>query len=317
MRTTYKFYAWSSTGGAGDEWAWVNIDWTYSQTGKSITITGISYAGDRYANDRYPEGYWYVGSAMKFGVIWSDGTESIVANGTYNFSGGNYRTTAYGAGFVDKNGVPGIFSDCGRSCPVSHTFSSDSGGFGIRFGSTLSTINAGNPQSYRDLEFSSGSGTNVTFAVPPSMDTSKIWTSNPSVYRLSSGINGGINWGVGHNSYEVKAVVSYSIDGNNVSYTAYSTTAKQDSYSFTIDAQSDTIPWNRVPDDETVTVKWTVKTNIGATGGQKDQYCQKSYNAYVIEEGVNNGAPVEADLIVSNTSGSQPNKTIRRIDLIT
>lgn len=156
-----------------------------------------------------------------------------------------------------------------------------------------------------------------SWEVPPSMDTSKIWSSNPGVYQLSSGISGGINWGVGHNRYAVSAVVSYSIDGTNVSYTAFSSNAKQDSYSFTINAQGENVPWNKVPDDETVTIKWIVSTNVGSTGGQVSQYCQKSYNAYVIEEGVNNGAPVEADLIVSNTSGSQPNKTIRRIDLLT
>lgn len=156
-----------------------------------------------------------------------------------------------------------------------------------------------------------------SWEVPPSVDTTKIWASNPGVYQLSSGISGGIDWGVGHNSYTVTATVSYTLDGNNVSYTAYTSNSKHSSYQFTIDAQSDTIPWNRVPDDENVTVKWTISTNVGSTGGQVQQYCQKSYNAYVIEEGVNGGSPVEADLIVSNAVGSQPNKTIRRVDLIT
>ena len=52
------------------------------------------------------------------------------------------------------------------------------------------------------------------------------------------------------------------------------------------------------------------------TSAKKTIYCQKSYTAYVIEQGVNGGQPVEADLYVSPSAGTKPTSTIRRIQEI-
>lgn len=307
--SVYKFVSWDEATGGGHGFAGyygtIQVHWDYNRSGKTITITGITYNDDRW---------WCVGAAMRLTVNWSDGTSTDLANGTYNWNGSGLITNVRAAGFVTKNGVLGVFSDGNRS--VTHTFSGTTGGFGISFGSTASTINYGNPASYRALPMISGTNPSVTFIIPPTFDTSQIWTRNDGVYMLSSGISGGINWGTGTSGYQITAVVSYTIDGNNVSYTAFSSTTRQNSYEFSINAQSDNIPWNRVPDDETVTVKWTIRTVDGAAAGQKTQYCQKSYTAYVIEEGVNGGQPVEADLMVSNAVGQTPTKGIRRIGWI-
>lgn len=420
-----KFYAWSSSGGAGNEWAWVTIHYDVDKAARRITITGVTYNGDRYGNP----GYWYVASSMKLGIGWSDGAESVLANGTYNWNWNtsSYYTTAPGAGFINRNGVAGIFDNC--SLPQSHTFGGDGGSFVIRFGSTLSTINAGNPQSYRDLE--GGSSGYIQFQSKATVDPNNISCNSPGVWQLKSCISG-INWGVGGSKKELTAIVSYTfngqnysytaghwtdgatskcigidtraanepwvngvpagttatvtwrldngngvnnysksvtppapknptipnaitsdnpnvyrltsgtsgitfgdwsktvaitakvsytLDGNSVSYTAYSTTSKVSAPSFDIDARNDEFPWNRVPDDETVTITWTVVLDVGYTRltavATKTQYCQPSYDVFVINPAYRNGQAVESEMRVSASSGSKPSSQVRRVTEIT
>lgn len=427
MRSTYQFYAWSASGGAGNEWAFINVDWNYDQSARKINITGISYGGDRYGNP----GYWHVGSAMRMTIVWADGSETDLANSTYNFNGSDLITTANGAGFITVGSVLGVFSDANNHCPVSHTFNGNSGGFGVRFGSTRSTINAGNPQSYRDLNRTSGDNPSVTFISKPTLNCGNVYAESPGLYQLRSGISG-INWGVGYSesSRKLTATVSYTFQGKSYSYEAYSSTSSSTSGSFTINASSQSEPWTKVPAGANVTVTWTASTNLGPatcssmvfakapdtptvgsmtlsnpdayrlksscsginwgdakgtrnvyavisgtldgetinwtmqpgsaettdTGASFDYdasqhhpsepwkyvpddesvtvtwyasvytgygyvtgtlsqsvYCQPSYEAFVIEEGVNDGKPVEAELMVSSSTGGAPNTQIRRI----
>ena len=145
-----------------------------------------------------------------------------------------------------------------------------------------------------------------------------ITTSNPAVYRLASTVSG-INWGDYYKSTSLYAKVTGSIDGNTISWTTMPITTGTTSGSFDYNALVNypSAPWLKVPDDETVTVTWYATINVGygnITGViSKTQYCQKSYTAYVIEQGVNGGQPVEADLFVSNAVSQSPTKMIRRI----
>lgn len=415
-----KFYSWSSSGGAGDAWGWVTVDYTTDKANKRITITNVTYNGDRWGQS------WYVGSSMKFGIGWSDGQETILANGTYNYP---YQITSGGGGFITIRGVTGVFSDAASHCPVSHTFSSDSGGFVIKFGSTAGTINAGNPQSYRNLEggtvdpiqFQSkatvdsnnisctspgvwqlkscisginwgvgGSkkeltatvsytfnGTNYSYTaghwtdgatskcigidtraanepwvngVPAGVSATVTWildngngtnsysksvtppapqsptipnainSANPNVYRLTSGTSG-ITFGDWYKNIAITAKVKYTLDGNAVEYTAYTTTSRVSAPSFDIDARTDLIPWNRVPDDETVTITWTVALDVGyktlTAVATKTQYCMPSYDVFVINPDYKNGQPIESEMRVSASSGSKPTSYVRRVNEIT
>ena len=306
--SVYKFLSWAnanhSGGDFGSMYGTVQVHWNYEKTNKKINITGITYNNDCW---------WAVGAKMKMGIVWSDGHEDIVCpDQNYNWSGSGLISTARGAGFVTVSGILGVFSNFHA---VSHTFSGTTGGFGVKFGSTLGTINLGNPASYRDLAKTSGDDANVTFSTPPNLNNATITTSNPSLYKLTSSISG-ISWGEGYSSRSLVATVRYTIDGNTVEYNAYSSNNPPANPSFTIDAISDTIPWNRVPDGETVRVRWIATTDIGSSYKDKEQFCMKQYDAFVIQSGVNSGNPVAADLIVSNTVGSQPNKEVRRVTTI-
>lgn len=312
--SVYKFVSWDEAEGGTDHgfkgyYGTIQINWSYDKTAKRITINSVGYNDDKW---------WAVGSKMKMTIRWSDGAESVIGpdqNYNWNASTANLITTVRGAGFVTKNGVLGIFTAANNNCPVSHTFSGTTGGFTVFYGSTLGTINWGNPAGYRELARISGENPVVTFSTPPNFNNVTITTSNPSVYKLTSSISG-ISWGIGYSSRSLVAKVKYSIDGTNYEYTAYSNNNPSTSANFSIDGTSETVPWSKVPDGETVTVTWIATSNIGTASGSKTQYCTMQYTAYVIQSGVNNGNPVEADLIVSNTIGSQPNKEIRRITQI-
>lgn len=156
---TYTFRSWSASGGAGNAVGYVVVNWNYDNNAKRITITGVSYGG---SNNQ-----WYVGSSMKMGIRWSDGQETILAQGVYNFAAGNYIIARPNAGFTTISGVLGVFSDANNHCPASHTFSGSSGGFTVWFGSTSGTINAGNPQSYRELNRQQGDNPSYNFSRPP------------------------------------------------------------------------------------------------------------------------------------------------------
>lgn len=293
--------------------ATIQVHWKYDKTGKKITITGITYNGAQQPAN------WLVGAAMKFGVKWSDGSEVILADGTYNHCEpggylGYFCSSAAGAGFKTVNGVLGVFSDASNHCPTSKTFSGTAGGFEIWFGSTASTKNYGNPASYRRLDMISGDNPNVTFATAPSGNIT-VSTSNPSVYVLKSAASG-INWGQGYTSSSITATVEYTIDGVNYKYNALTEDGGESSYEFAINGKANAIPWSKVPDDETVTVTWVATTNLGSTSGSKTQYCMKSYDAFVIESGVNNGNPVAADVFISDTVGVKPQKGMRRVNTI-
>lgn len=162
-----------------------------------------------------------------------------------------------------------------------------------------------------------GDSWTITFQVAAKgpQGTITVTTDNPSVYRLRSWASG-IDWGFGYSSASLTARVSYNIDGKSVNYVAYSSGGGASSASFDINAVYDAIPWNRVPDDETVTVTWTASTNLGSITGQATQYCMKSYDAFVIESGVNGGRPVAADVFISNSPGDRPNKEMRRVNTI-
>lgn len=308
--TVYRFYDYYGTPEGHTFTATIQVDWSFDQAAKKITVTGV-----RYNNDSQPAG-WYVASAMKFGIKWSDGQETVVSQGNYNVCGGSqyYCVRQTGAGFVTKAGVLGIFSQVQSRLPISHTFSGNSGGFTIMFGSTLDTLNGGNPGPYRELYRVSGPEPGGTFATGPS-GTINVSVTNPYVYTINSTANG-INWGQGYTSSSINARVSYSIDGVNYNYTAYSASGGRSSYSFTVDGRSLAKPWSKVPDDETVTVTWTATTNMGAITGQGSCHCMKSYDAYVIEPGVNDGKPVAADVFISDSVGVKPQKEMRRVNTI-
>ena len=307
--SVYKFLSWAnanhSGGTFGSFYGTVQVHWNYEKTNKKINITGITYNNDLY---------WAVGAKMKMGIVWSDGHEDIVCpDQNYNWGGSDLISTARGAGFVTVNGVLGVFSNFHA---VSHTFSGTTGGFGVKFGSTLGTINLGNPASYRDLEKTSGDNTNVTFSTPPNFNNVSYTSSNPSLYRLKGGISG-ISWGEGWSSKSLVAKVKYTIDGSTKEYTAYSSSNPSTSAEFDINAATDTIPWNRVPDDETVTITWTATTNIGTATGSKTQYCMPQYDVFVINPSINGGNPVASEMKVSTAAGRQPTQEVRRIWSIT
>lgn len=152
---------------------------------------------------------------------------------------------------------------------------------------------------------------------PPSLSGATITSSNPLVYRVTAGISG-IDWGIGYSNRKLTCNISYTLDGISYSYIAGTWTDGATSKSITIDGLSlaASNPWTKVPDDETITITWKAETNVGSASKSKTQYCQMSYTAYVIEESVNGGKPIEADLFVSNVAGQQPNKHIRRITTI-
>lgn len=308
-KSVYKFLSWANASHSGGDfgamYGTVQVHWNYEKTNKKINITSITYNDDMW---------WAVGSKMKMGIIWSDGHEDIVCpDQEYNWGNGGLITTARGAGFVTVNGVLGVFSNFS---PVSHTFSGTTGSFGVRFGSTLGTINLGNPASYRDLEKTSGDDTNVTFSTPPNFNNVSYTSSNPSLYRLKGGISG-ISWGEGWSSRSLVAKVKYTIDGSTKEYTAFSSGDPGTSAEFDINAAADTIPWNRVPDDETVTITWTAATDIGTVTGSKTQYCMPQYDVFVINPSINGGNPVASEMKVSTAAGRQPTQGVRRIWSIT
>lgn len=145
--------------------------------------------------------------------------------------------------------------------------------------------------------------------------TVDVTVTNPYVYVITSTATVS-DWGKGYTSSSMTARVSYTIDGVSYNYTAYSGTGGNSYYSFTADGRSLAIPWSKVPDDETVTVTWTASTNMGSITGQGTCHCMKSYDAFVIEEGVNGGKPVAADVFISNNPGDRPNKEMRRVNTI-
>ncbi len=199
------------------------------------------------------------------------------------------------------------------SLPVSFSISG-SGSISCSFGDTVGGGTSLRVQNFGGLSFSGGDNPDFTTVTPPNFNSVSISTSNPSVYRLDSAISG-VDWGIGYSSRNLWVNYSYSIDGVPVNYTVASWQDGRTSASVSVNglAAQPASPWLKVPDDETVTVIWTAQTNIGTASGTRTQYCQPSYDAFVIEQGVNNGNPVASDLIVSNTTGSQPNKAIRRI----
>lgn len=308
--TVYRFYDYYGTPQGHTFTATIQVNWSLDQSAKKITINSVTYN-----NDSQPSG-WYVASAMKFGIKWSDGTETVISQGNYNVCGGAayYCVQQTAAGFITKAGVLGIFSQVQSRLPVSHTFSGNSGGFTIMFGSTLGTLNNGNPGPYRELYRVSGPDPGGTFATGPS-GTINVTVTNPNVYVIKSTASG-INWGEGYTSSSISARVQYSIDGVNYNYQAYSAGGGGSSYSFTVDGRSLAIPWSKVPDDEDVTVTWTATTNMGSITGQGSCHCMKSYDAFVIEPGVNGGNPVAADVFISNNPGDRPNKEMRRVNTI-
>lgn len=311
--SVYKFLSWANANHSGGQfgalYGTVQVHWNYEKTNKKINITGITYNDDMW---------WCVASNMKMGIVWSDGQEEIICpDQAYNcrwVSGQLYfQTEARGGGFKTVNGVLGVFDNAHA---VSHTFSGTTGGFGVRFGSTLSTINLGNPASYRDLERTSGDDTSVTFSTPPNFNNASYTSSNPSLYRLKGGISG-ISWGEGWSSKSLVAKVKYTIDGSTKEYTAYSSSNPSTSAEFDINAATDTIPWDRVPDDETVTITWTATTDIGTATGNKTQYCMPQYDVFVIDPSINGGNPVASEMKVSTAAGRQPTQGVRRVWSIT
>lgn len=158
---------------------------------------------------------------------------------------------------------------------------------------------------------------NVVIERPPSLNSATITSSNPSVYKVTTGISG-IDWGIGQTRTKLTCSISYTLDGISYNYIAATWTDGATSKSITIDGLSlaASNPWSKIPDDETINITWRAETNVGNSSKSKTQYCQMSYTAYVIEQGVNNGNPVEADLYVSNITGQQPNKHVRRVTSI-
>ena len=400
----FLFRAWSPTGGAGNSYAYANVNWSYS--GSTITIHSVSFQAGSYG--------WRVASAMKLAIRWTDGAESVLADGTYNWCGGNMCINVAEAGFVTKSGVLGIFSDGASRTPVSHTFSGTSGGFRVWFGSTASTINEGNPQPYKELPQDSGDSPNATFARAPggasvslqgtptctsasiriavsdagvgstmhqrleystssnfssysttdyTSDTAKTYNlsglrpattyyyrsyayndagwvnsgignfrtkgqlpvmgtptaTNPEVYRLVFNMPS-VKWDTDGCASSGALVLhwSYTADGNTYSFSkTWSNMPTSATYDTTQQIPTTSQYFREVPDDETVTYYWEAISSIGTTTtAKKTIYCQKSYTTYVIEQGVNSGQPVEADLYVSPSSGTKPTSVIRRIQEI-
>lgn len=148
---------------------------------------------------------------------------------------------------------------------------------------------------------------------PPSIPTGAISSSNPDVYKLTSSISG-IDWGLGYTNPSLTCVISYTLDGQSYSWTAGSWSGGS-SRSISVDgmALAPSAPWTRVPEDATVTIRWTASTSVGSATLSKTQYCQTQYEAYVITP----GDVIPADLIVSNKgSAPNPNLTVRRIATI-
>lgn len=308
--SVYKFVSWANATSHGGQFAnyygTVQVHWNYNQASKTITVTGVTYNNDMY---------WAVGAAMRCSIVWSDGAVSDLANGTYNFSGGNLISTARAAGFITIGSITGVFTAANRS--VSHTFSGNSGGFTLYFGSTASTINYGNPASYRALALQSGTNPSVTFNTPPTWDAggSNFTTTNPDVYKLGSTVKG-INWGQGYTWRKLTCTVKYTLDGKEYSYTAYTSDNPPATATWLLDKKtSDQTqkPWETVPDDATVTITWTASTSVGSVAASKTQYCQGQYEVFVIDPTRNNGAPIASDMFVSASAGSKPTSGVRRI----
>ena len=250
------------------------------------------------------------GPAVGAWQVWNSGTElSIYWNGT------PIETRSYGAvsNFPAKQIVDSLLST-----PISFTATSN-GSLRIGVGTTSCPApTAGLPNAFPMTSQSAMDDAVVPVEVildrPPSLNGSTITSSNPSVYKVTTGISG-IDWGLGYSNPRLTCTISYTLDGVSYSYVAGTCTGNATSKEITIDGLSlaSSNPWTKIPDDETITITWKAETSVGSSTKSKTQYCQMSYTAYVIEESVNGGKPIEADLFVSNVAGQQPNKHIRRI----
>lgn len=252
-------------------------------------------------------------SSNKTWQVWNLGTElTVYWNGT------PIATKTHGA-------VSGVYAytivDALLSTPIQFTATGD-GSVRIGIGTTAcpaptATLSNAFPMTSQSAMDDAVVPIQVIIDRPPSLSGATITSSNPSVYKVTTGISG-IDWGIGYSNRKLTCNISYTLDGISYSYIAGTWTDGATSKSITIDGLSlaASNPWTKVPDDETITITWKAETNVGSASKSKTQYCQMSYTAYVIEESVNGGKPIEADLFVSNVAGQQPNKHIRRITTI-
>ena len=95
--TKYQFYSQDRT-----LYGTINVWWEYNQSGRSITITDVTYNNDMW---------WCVGASMRLTVNWSDGTSTDMANGDWNWTGGGLVTSNRGGGFINTGGALGIFDN--------------------------------------------------------------------------------------------------------------------------------------------------------------------------------------------------------------
>lgn len=230
----------------------INVWWEYNQSGRSITITDVTYNNDMW---------WCAGAAMRLTVNWNDGTNEDLASGDWNWNGSGLVSSARGAGFINVGESLGIFDN--ESHPT-HTFGGNSGGFGISFGATKTKLNNLDVEYYKALPMIAGDNPSVTFIIPPSINCNAVRASVPSVWRLQSSISG-VNYGVGWSGVTtLRAEVSYSFNGKAYSYTAGTWTDGRTSATLDINAYDLPEPWTKVPAGANVTVRWTASTNIGS-----------------------------------------------------
>jgi len=224
---------------------------------------------------------------------------------SYTFQGVNYSYVA----FEDTN-----YNGTSKTITIDKSNTSTPWVNGVPAGTQIKVVWTA------DNGVGSSSSTKTVNCVSPKDPTipNNINIANPSVYRLTSGTTG-ITYGDWKLSQAITAIVRYTLDGTDYQFTAYSNTNAVTNPSFDLKGlvEAPNAPWTKVPDDEDATVTWTVTLNVGyktlSATKTASIRCMPSYDAYVIESGVNNGNPVAADLIVSNFIGGAPTANIRRI----
>lgn len=287
---------------AGSGWMHSTNTWTLSFP-QAIRKPEFS-CGNTYSNN---PSVWRVKSGVS-GIDWGIGYNSrtLTADVSYTFQGTSY---SYRAG-TWTDGATSKEIDINKYAATQPWVNGLPAGANVTIKWTAST------------NIGSASCSTTTFSKAPTTPViPNITTENPNVYRLKSSVSG-INWGDYHKSTSLYAKITGSIDGNTISWstTPITTGATSGSFDYNALVNDPSAPWLKVPDDETVTVVWYATINVGygnITGViSKTQYCQKSYDAYVIEQGVNGGNPVAADCIISNAVGQSPNKVLRRVTTI-
>lgn len=250
----------------------IHIDWDVS--GTRVTIRGIGFGSS---------GAWQWNSDLQL-VIHIGGVE------VYNQSVGSYGATHTSAG--------GIFNS--RGLPAYR----DMVGYGEITVFAGSRLNASSyaPQVFGQLGHSGGDGYGFTTASGPTLAGASTSSSSDGPYHLRTSISD-VNYGQGSSWGKLICRVNYNLDGQ-----PKETSAEWPGYPGS--ATFNVTDINRLPDDETVQITWTIQTNIGADARQRSQYIPPSYEAYVITE----DSIKQADLFVSASPGSSTMKKVRRVN---